>query len=86
VEIPFTLPVVETGEPWTRLLDTALDAAANDDEEAAKMTASVYKLQPCSVAVFSSPVPPEEEQPVLEAGALPKTIATEVGAVAAAKA
>jgi hypothetical protein len=36
--------------------------------------------------VFSSPVPPEEEQPVLEAGAKPKTIATEVGAVAAGKA
>jgi glycogen operon protein len=86
VEIPFTLPVIETGEPWTRLLDTALDAAANDDEEAAKMTESVYKLQPCSMVVFSSPVPPEEEQPVLEAGAKPKTIATEVGAVAAGKA
>jgi glycogen operon protein len=85
VEIPFTLPVVETGEPWTRLLDTALDAAANGDEEAAQMTESVYKLQPCSIAVFSSPVPPEEEQPVLEAGAAPKTIATEVGAVPAAK-
>ena len=86
VEIPFTLPVVETGEPWTRLLDTALDAAANDDEDAAKMTESVYKLQPCSMAVFSSPVPPEVEQSVLEVGAVPKTIATEVGAVAAAKA
>ena len=47
---------------------------------ATQMTESVYKLQPCSMVVFSSPVPEVEEQPVLEAGKEPQTIATEVPA------
>jgi isoamylase len=81
VEIPFTLPAVETGQPWTRLLDTAIDEADGGGETG--MTESAYKLQPCSVVVFSSPVPPVEEQAVLEAGKAPQTIAA---AVPAAKA
>jgi hypothetical protein len=77
VEIPFTLPTVETGEPWTRLFDTAIEETCNDGE-GAEMTESVYKLQPISVVVFSSPVPEVEEQPVLEAGKAPQPIAAAV--------
>ncbi len=77
VEIPFTLPPVETGEPWTRLIDTALDEDPDGDEGTA-VAESVYKLQACSIAVFSSPVPAVEEQAVLEAGQVPTTIAGEV--------
>jgi glycogen operon protein len=76
IEIPFTLPALVTGEPWTRRLDTSLD----DDFEEIEVTESVYKLPPCSMAVFSSPVPEVTEKPVLEAGQEPKTIATDVQA------
>jgi isoamylase len=81
VEISFTLPPVDTGEPWTRLIDTALDEPG--DDEGVEMTESGYKLQPCSVVVFSSPVPEIAEQPVLEVGKEPQPIATVAPAVRA---
>jgi glycogen operon protein len=76
VEIPFTLPRVETGEPWTRLFDTALEGPI--EGESVEVTESVYRLQPCSLVVFTSPVPEVEEQPVLEAGKQPQPIAAAV--------
>jgi isoamylase len=78
IEIPFTLPPVVTGAPWTRRLDTAIE----DDFDESEVTESVYNLQPCSMAVFSSPIPEVTEQPVLEAGKEPKTIAADVQAAA----
>jgi hypothetical protein len=42
-------------------------------------------LQPCSMAVFSSPVPALDEQVVLQAGEVPTTIAGDVSAAASAK-
>jgi isoamylase len=81
VEIPFTLPTVETGQPWTRLIDTGRDDVA---EESVEMTESVYKLQPCSVVVFSSPVPEIAEQAVLEVAKEPQAIAAAVPAAAKA--
>ena len=60
-------------------MDTALDELpADDDGEGVEVTESVYKLKPCSIVVFSSPVPKVEERAVLEAGKLPQPIVTEV--------
>jgi isoamylase len=86
MEIPFTMPPVETGEPWTLVLDTALDGGGiNNNGEQPQIAKSVYKLQPCSMAVFSSPVPALDEQVVLQAGEVPTTIAGDVSAAASAK-
>jgi hypothetical protein len=86
MEIPFTMPPVATGEPWTLVLDTALDGGGiNNNGEQPQIAKSVYKLQPCSMAVFSSPVPALDEQVVLQAGEVPTTIAGDVSAAASAK-
>jgi len=57
VEIPFVLPKLATGSYWMRLFDTALDE--EDSEEGTQITGAKYALQPCSMAVFRSPVPEE---------------------------
>ncbi len=49
--IPFEFPPLESGAAWERLFDTALPG-----KRAGEVTASEYNLQPCSVAVFRSPV------------------------------
>ncbi len=77
VEIPFTMPMVETGEPWKRVFDTALEDDA-DGEDGTPIEGSVYRLAPCSMAVFFSPVPPEGIPAVLEIGEMPATIAEDV--------
>jgi len=46
--IPFTLPALEEGLPWKRLLDT-FEAETTRHEFA---ESSVYDLRPCSMAVF----------------------------------
>ncbi len=57
VEVPFVLPALATGSHWMRLFDTSLDE--EDAEEGTQITESKYALQPCSIAIFSSPVPEE---------------------------
>ncbi len=49
--ISFSLPPVESGEYWYRLLDTAAEL-----EDGEQIKASTYQLQPVSVALFHSPV------------------------------
>ncbi|HMO84173.1 MAG TPA: hypothetical protein PKC18_04545, partial [Lacipirellulaceae bacterium] len=78
-EIEFTLPPLETGKPWHRRLDTALDDDP-DGEDGTEMSSGKYALQRCSMAVFTSPVPSVDEHPVLEAEKLPTTIADDVPA------
>ena len=77
VEISFTMPLVETGQFWKRLFDTALEDQ-DDGEDGTPIEGSAYKLAPCSMAAFYSPVPPEGIPPVLEAGEIPASIAEEV--------
>ncbi len=57
MEIPFTLPPIESGEHWIRLFDTAIDEAPDAEDE--PISSSTYRLQPCSMAVFRAPVPEE---------------------------
>jgi glycogen operon protein len=65
VKIPFTLPPVETGQFWKLHVDTAREGAPGEPEEIATST---YELQPCSMAVFSSPVPDEETATFFKVG------------------
>ncbi len=50
-EIPFTLPHLQSGEPWEWLFDTSVLK-----EEGKPQLSSSYALKPCSVAVLRSPV------------------------------
>ena len=70
LKIPFNLPPIETGEPWQRLFDTAID-----EPDGEPIKASTYDLQPVSVAVFRSPVKADVEQafPVEESVATSRT-------------
>ena len=70
LNIPFNLPPIETGEPWQRLFDTAID-----EPDGEPIKASTYDLQPVSVAVFRSPVKADVEQafPVEESVATSRT-------------
>jgi hypothetical protein len=65
VKIPFTLPRVETGQFWQLQFDTSREGAPGEPEE---ITASKYELQPCSMAVYTSPVPEEEPATFFKVG------------------
>jgi isoamylase len=62
--IPFTLPPLESGDPWHVMVDAAcLEKEPNDEP----LLTSTYELQPCSLAVFRSPVDPEDVEPLEQA-------------------
>jgi len=61
IEIPFVLPTLATGSYWMRLFDTAIEE--EDPEDGTQIKGARYSLQPCSMAVFRSPVPEEAAEP-----------------------
>jgi len=56
--IPFVLPAVENGEPWERIFDTG---RTDDEEEVPLDNEGAYPLLPCSMVLFVSRTPREEE-------------------------